>query len=308
MNVAYKSQAPSIYTEYTNAFYDVVLGQNEESEQLNAVEVQVISRVNNMITSKQSIIHEIPCLPNILTELLAVFDNENIGFREVANTIKKDPVLAGNVLRIANSPLYRSRGGEITSIESAVSLLGMRDVAEIASTVLIQTLIKSKAVYFKNFGQFIWFHALQMAYVCRYFSTQVNGNSYVYYLAGLIFNIGKMIIYHTLNKEFSEVLGKEQPRSLPYRLMMISNAQQLSVLAAEDWKLPEEIVCAYKEQIGFPKSELALSLNLSMEISRSYLLIENGILKRDESFDRLVERGFQRQFITSFYQYASDLR
>jgi len=295
------------YVDHRNAFYDAMFGLADENRQHNSVETQVINEINQLVSRKKSITKELPCLPCALMELIELLGQESASFNQVAKVIQTDPVLSGNVLHIANSPKYRIQG-EITSIESAVSLLGMGEVAEIASTVLIKSLVKKKCMYFKKFGQTNWLHSLQTAYACRLLAKNVNGNSYIYYLAGLVHAVGKVVIFHALTKAFAKILDDDMPGSLAFRHLMTSNAKQLSVYAAEDWKFPEEILLAYKQLMETPQSDLALALDKATKLSRTYLLIENNILDEEQGLNYLESLSLDNHFITSFFQFADGLR
>ena len=49
---------------------------------------------------------KLPPFSPVLTRLLATLADEDVGFGELAGIIETDAVLAGNLLRVVNSPLY----------------------------------------------------------------------------------------------------------------------------------------------------------------------------------------------------------
>ena len=59
----------------------------------------------------------------MLTRLLATLADEDVSFGELAGIIETDAVLAGNLLRVVNSPLY-GRISAINSVRHAVAILG----------------------------------------------------------------------------------------------------------------------------------------------------------------------------------------
>src|SRR3954470_15205480 len=65
----------------------------------------------------------LPPFSPVLTRLLATMANENVSFGELAGIIETDAVLAGNLLRVVNSPLY-GRISTINSVRHAVSIMG----------------------------------------------------------------------------------------------------------------------------------------------------------------------------------------
>jgi HD-like signal output (HDOD) protein len=67
---------------------------------------------------------KLPPFSPILTRLLATLADEDVSFGELAALIEKDAVLAGNVLKLVNSPLY-GHSATINSVHHAVSLVGL---------------------------------------------------------------------------------------------------------------------------------------------------------------------------------------
>lgn len=66
----------------------------------------------------------LPPFSPVLNKLLASLADDNVSFLELGDLIEKDPVLAGNVLRLVNSALY-ARRGTVNSVRHAVSILGL---------------------------------------------------------------------------------------------------------------------------------------------------------------------------------------
>src|SRR5438067_4495090 len=68
-------------------------------------------------------LEKLPPFSPVLTRLLATLADEDISFGELAGIIETDAVLAGNLLRVVNSPLY-GRIATINSVRHAVAIMG----------------------------------------------------------------------------------------------------------------------------------------------------------------------------------------
>src|SRR5947199_5497364 len=66
---------------------------------------------------------KLPPFSPVLTRLLATLADEDVSFGELAGIIQTDAVLAGNLLRVVNSPLY-GRSSTINSVRHAVAIMG----------------------------------------------------------------------------------------------------------------------------------------------------------------------------------------
>ena len=66
---------------------------------------------------------KLPPFSPVLSKLLATLSNDDVSFGELAAIIETDAVLAGNLLRVVNSPLY-GRISTINSVRHAVAIMG----------------------------------------------------------------------------------------------------------------------------------------------------------------------------------------
>src|SRR5882757_9210737 len=65
---------------------------------------------------------KLPPFSPVLTRLLATLADEDVSFGDLAAIVETDAVLAGNLLRVVNSPLY-GRIATINSVRHAVAVL-----------------------------------------------------------------------------------------------------------------------------------------------------------------------------------------
>ena len=76
----------------------------------------------------------LPRLSETVQRVCASASDEGVDARSFAELVRRDAALAGEVLRVANSPLFAARS-PIGSLQQAVSRLGMRQVRDIAVIV-----------------------------------------------------------------------------------------------------------------------------------------------------------------------------
>src|SRR6266478_5895131 len=82
--------------------------------------------IGTVTSSRDRIMESLDKLPPfspVLTRLLSTLADEDVSFGELAGIIETDAVLAGNLLRVVNSPLY-GRMSAINSVRHAVAILG----------------------------------------------------------------------------------------------------------------------------------------------------------------------------------------
>ena len=104
---------------------------------------------------------DIPAMPNIIVRVLKLMHSETAGAPELASVIKCDQAMCTKMLSIINSAYY-GFGRQITSINMAISLLGLQKTKNIVVTVAMSPLLSFKG------AKSLWEHSLLTAVGCEY--------------------------------------------------------------------------------------------------------------------------------------------
>src|SRR5450631_4380850 len=75
-------------------------------------------------------------MPRICAELAQLTAQQTVDAARLARLIQSDPALAGELMRVANSPAMRPRAA-VVSLRQAVSWLGVAEVRNIAMAVML---------------------------------------------------------------------------------------------------------------------------------------------------------------------------
>jgi len=81
--------------------------------------------------------HTIAPLPRVCAQLAELTAQQVTDAAQLAKLIQSDPALAGEIMRVANSPALRPRAG-IVSLQQAVSWLGVAEVRNIGMAVMLR--------------------------------------------------------------------------------------------------------------------------------------------------------------------------
>jgi diguanylate cyclase (GGDEF)-like protein len=150
---------------------------------------------------------ELPTLPIIATKLLALTAQEETTLTDIANLIAQDMGLSTKVLRVANSSFY-SFPQQISSINQAVSILGINAVRSLVLSFSFLSMGKSQKNSLFDFTQF-WEHSLVQAAATKLILEQVaNADTEEAFTCGLLQNIGQLALATTLPQEYNQVLQR----------------------------------------------------------------------------------------------------
>jgi HD-like signal output (HDOD) protein len=290
--------------DYSSAFYDVIFGCSEDKGTgLNQFERHMLKHVENVLNSRQVPTSDIPKLPATVMEIINDLKNSDTSSAHIVNLIKKDPALAGDILRVANSPYYRCSEEPIGSIEKAVLILGYDEINTILTTLIMQPMLEIKPIYFKLFGQQIWEHSQNTATACRLIAKHYAADQFMAYLLGLVHDVGKIIIFQFLVKAYREIDPDLAPKSSSFKRIMTDNSEKLSVMVHQQWKLPKDVIFAMQEQVDKPNemSDLGKILKMGNLISEVFLLLKMKMIDKEGCQIIFRDNNFTNQMVKDIF-------
>lgn len=188
-----------------------------------------------------------PLSPSTL-KILEIANNLNASPRDLMNIIKVDPVLTGKILRLVNST-YLSLSQKVTSLNRALILLGFNTIKNIAlSTAVIDSIApKGKNSYF-DFED-LWYHMLSLGVTSKLIAKKAGQPKQLieeFFIAGLLYDIGYMILMKYLGEEFQQVVTYAEQNKLSVskacEKLLSTDSSQIGMLLARHWKLPENLL------------------------------------------------------------------
>ncbi|MES2356119.1 MAG: HDOD domain-containing protein [Pseudomonadota bacterium] len=150
-------------------------------------------------------IHDLPSLPAIVVELLESVDQQDVNNETLASKISCDQALAAKTLRLANSSFYGLQG-KVTSIQSALTVLGFRSVRTLVMAVGITSQFTHTAGSAFDFQSF-WRHCIGTALAAKALARHVNASEEGAFTAGLLHDIGRLVLVTRFPEHYGEVLA-----------------------------------------------------------------------------------------------------
>lgn len=298
-------QAEAEYFDVGNAFYDAILCKNVDiTEDLNEQELALYKTITAQLEESDELAQFVPLLPKQLTMFLDEVRKENTDFDKICAIVKGDIALAGETIRISNSPIYRRAAGSIESIDRAIAVLGLQGVTQIASMLLMKQILDVESNRFKQFGEVLWNHCLECAVACRMLSDS-SEDPFTCYLMGLVHDVGKVAMFTCLCQYLDEYGSDNIDEGKVFKMVMTEHSTWLSAHIAKEWDLPNSIILAlyefdamtlmtYLDYDTKGKSNLAILLEKANSCSEIYTLINSGILKPETGVELLRGLGLEK--------------
>lgn len=149
-------------------------------------------------------LRQLPSLPAVVLDVMKTFENEQMDSATLARKIAHDQALAARVLRVANSSFYGLEA-QISSIKEAVMVLGSHNVRSIVvSAGIISQFPAAQRSVFDRLA--FWRHSLAAAAHARALANRTGHHPETAFTAGLLHDIGRLVLATYFPDEFLGVL------------------------------------------------------------------------------------------------------
>lgn len=188
-------------------------------------------------------LRRLPPFPAVATKLLRLLSSDDVAVKEIVKLIRADPALASELMRVVNSPLY-GFPARISSIQSAVTLLGLQTVRSFALTVSMKGFLHTALRL--DLLRRIWRHSLACGILCEEVSAACSasqGGDDRAYTAGLLHNVGRLGLFVAHPRAYAELLTQPFEGDILERERQVFGLDHCEAGAwlAHSWGLPPDL-------------------------------------------------------------------
>jgi len=190
----------------------------------------------------------LPSLPSMVIAVLEVLNDPNTSAQELSKVLSYEQSLASRVLKLANSAYY-GFPRKIDTISKAVTILGYNSIRNIILvTNLFDSLDKGAEARSLDRRHF-WQHSLACGAAAQVIGTKLGcKNGEEIFLAGLLHDIGKVVLDAFLHDKYAEVFMFSQEQNLllleaENKILGVSHAD-FGRFLADTWNLPHSLTAA----------------------------------------------------------------
>jgi HD-like signal output (HDOD) protein len=187
--------------------------------------------------------------PMMLPQLLRAVHDKRSTSHQMANIFARDPALAGNLLKVANSPVYRVSEDPVESLDRAVAVLGTDGLHSLIATALVQPVFKLAATHYPRFPEIVWEHTFRAASAAENHAAQVeNGDPFAAQLLALTMGLGAIVVYRIVIDRSRTLLDGRAPHPAVIISLIDSQCAGVAKRVAASWELSDRVLTALEEQ------------------------------------------------------------
>lgn len=197
-------------------------------------EIEMVENINKRLKAGK---YSLPVLPATLIRVIDHANRPEPDFKAIADIIRTDPAIAGEVMSLVNSAAYAS-STPIKDLQRAIIHVGSRRIRSLALAVA------ARLTVFRNCDQRraekLWMHSLATAILARAIARASSGEPEEAFLAGLMHDVGKTVVLGLVAEEERARPKSPIPDTLVEKLFEDCHTGT-GVAIAREWQLPKEL-------------------------------------------------------------------
>lgn len=191
----------------------------------------------------------LPTLPQVASKLMGIINNPLTSSSDVAFVVGQDLSLSAKVLRLANSAFY-GIPRSITNINNAVVILGLKVINTMVLSLTVFDMFPEDKNSKSTFNRkAFWLHSLSCGLIAKYLASRIKKvvlfDPEEAFCAGLLHDIGKVVMEQYLHDDFRDALEYASENSIPFfeaeKQKLGYTHTEIAEWLTESWSLPSEI-------------------------------------------------------------------
>jgi HD-like signal output (HDOD) protein len=232
-----------------------------------------------------------PRRPLLMPQLQAAANDPDAPPTRLASIIQQDPVLTGDVLRLANSVYYRVTAEPVESLQRAIITCGTDGLQRLAATALVQPVFRSNSQGQHRFAQLLWERCTRGAAAAETCARQwCPQDRQAVHLLPLLAALGPLVAYRMVDDAYRAASRRPSPEAS--LALVLRHGPRIAARVAAQWQVPPRLVQALAGEAPADPEEAAALAAMLRAWQAGELLATLGLLAEEGV---LGQRVFEQQ-------------
>ncbi len=229
-----------------------------------------------------------PRRPALMPQLLQAVEDPRVESEKLSRIIAHDPVLTADVLRLANSSLYRVSSTPIESIQRAIVVCGVDALRGILAAAMLRPVFRATRKNFPRLPRMLWERTERASRAAElYAAAQAPQDRFEAQLAVLLGALGPLVVYSAALDVYSRNAHFSPSGELCVELIG-ALAAGISTRVARDWQLSSRLCAALEDS---PAEPLTAARHAGELLGTLSLLESQAIISNEERLDLVKAAG-----------------
>lgn len=182
-------------------------------------------------------------LSGMMNEVFRIIADPDSSFGQLHDVVKYDQAISSRIISIANSTYY-SRGMQITSLERAMVMVGLKEIERIIMCLVFMKQIMTPWRLAQESLAVVWEHSLNVAHAARRLAIRTGAEDpEKAFAVSILHDIGKLVLYtrceHYANLAHEAHLEERDICDLERAEYGVDH-QEIGHRMSVKWKFPED--------------------------------------------------------------------
>ncbi len=229
-----------------------------------------------------------PRRPTLMPQLLQAVDDPRVETEKLSRIIAHDPVLAADILRLANSSLYRVSPSPIESIQRAIVVCGVDTLRGILAAAMLRPVFRATRKNFPRLPRMLWERTERAARAAELFAMATTPQDrFEAQLVVLLGALGPLVVYSAALDVYARNAHFAPSGELCVELIG-ALAPEISTRIARDWQISPRLCAALKNS---PAETLTPIRHAGELLGTLSFLESHTIISSDERLDLMNAAG-----------------
>ncbi len=143
-------------------------------------------------------------LPSVAMRVMELVSDPDTMAADLESVLRGDVSLVAAVLKLANSAFYGLRR-QVVSLKHALTLLGKNEVQNLVLARILFQAFRLSDTHQRTLVTKIWKHSLECALAAECIAEQVHEENQLFFLGGMLHDIGKLLVVSEFSQEIEEI-------------------------------------------------------------------------------------------------------
>ena len=239
-----------------------------------------------------------PRRPALMPQLMRAVDDPDAATAKLSRMIAHDPVLAADVLRLANSAMFRTSPAPVETIQRAIVVLGADALRGVVATAMLQPVFRATRNNFPRFPRLLWERTERAVRAAELFALRTHPQDrFEAQLLILMSALGPLVVYGAVLGAYSA--RRLEPSPSLCAELTAALGPQVAVHIARQWESSARLIAAIERS---PDEVLTTILQVGELLGTLSLLESQHVIAPDEALATAADADIASAIITPIWQ------
>jgi HD-like signal output (HDOD) protein len=254
----------------------------------DAVHTRIRHNIESMLEVDTLDPNYFPRRPALMPQLLQAVNDPSAAAERISRIIAHDPVLAVDVLRLANSSVHRKSATPIDTIQRAIVVCGVEALRGMLAAAMLRPVFRATRKNFPRLPRMLWERTERAARAAEMYAMETHREDrFEAQLAVLLSALGPLVVYSATLDVYARNPHFQPSASLCVDLIG-TLAPRLSVRVARDWQTPPRLLAALENA---PGETLTTALHVGELLGTLSFLESQTVIAREERCELIDAAG-----------------